>query len=66
MPIKEVTSEEAIRIIDTREPRGLFYTRENRKIVGIDNSTGDAWTEDFENLFDCVEWLDGKEVYRLI
>lgn len=26
--------------------------------IGIDNSTGDAWTEEFDNLEQCLNWLN--------
>jgi len=59
--IFKVPSEEADRIIDTREPLGLFYTiseRNGKKVyVGIDNSSGDAWCEDFKSLSGCKSWL---------
>ena len=47
----------AEKIIYTRKPVGLFYLLENKVYVGIDNSTGDAWTEEFPNLRQCREWL---------
>lgn len=55
--IQEITSEQASIIIDTRQPRGLFYLLDNSVYVGIDNSTGDAWTEEFPNPRQCKEWL---------
>jgi hypothetical protein len=62
MEIKKVDPEEATRIIETREPRGLFYCIDkefkNIKVyVGIDNTYGDAWTEDFRTLASCKRWL---------
>ena len=55
----KVSQEKALEIIETREPRGLFYSVEdNGYIVGIDNTTSDAWTEDFTMLADCINWLD--------
>lgn len=59
----KITSEKAFEIIDAREPRepkGLFYTEEDGVFVGIDNTTGDAWTKEFSNLTDCLEWLRGE------
>lgn len=58
--IKKVTNNEASEIIETREPKGLFYTIENGSYVGIDNSDGDAWTEEFKSLSPCKRWLLGK------
>lgn len=63
--IIKVTPEEASKIIETREPKGLFYTIEKvetkRIYVGIDNSRGDAWTEDFKSLSACKRWLNKYE-----
>lgn len=55
--IKEITSDQASLVIDTREPFGLFYLLDDDVYIGIDNSTGDAWTEEFSNLRQCKEWL---------
>jgi hypothetical protein len=57
---KEITPEEAHSIIETSEPLGLFYTFESGKYVGIDNRTGEAWTEDFKSLELCEQWLKGN------
>lgn len=61
MEIKKVTPEEATGIINSRIPLGLFYTIEKKGCVniyvGIDNSDGNAWTEDFKSLSSCKRWL---------
>ena len=57
----EVFSWEAKEIIDTHQPRGLFYISEYSGYTGIDNSNGDAWVEEFKTLDDCLNWLNGKE-----
>lgn len=54
--IKIISDKEADKIIDTRDPRGLFMLQE-MKFIGIDNRTGDAWTEEFDTYEDCVKWL---------
>ena len=46
--------------IDLRIPLGLFLTKEGRKWVAVDNSTGDAWTEEFSRKRQAVRWLRGK------
>ena len=55
--IKKITSERAGRIINKRYPLGLFYVLDGGVYVGIDNTTGDAWTEEFPNLRICKRWL---------
>ena len=55
---QEVTPEDMARIIDTREPHGLFYRKAGRRLyVGVDNASGDAWTEEFRSLRKCKRWL---------
>ena len=57
-----VTQEEASEIIETRELLGCFYVKEsNGKFTGIDNSKGDAWTEEFDDMVSCFKWLYGVE-----
>ena len=56
--IKKVTPEAMARIIEKRVPRGLFYRKAGRRLyVGVDNTTGDAWTEEFRSLRICKRWL---------
>lgn len=57
MEIRMITKAEADDIIATREPRGLFYLDTGKSFVGIDNSTGYAWTEEFDTLPKCRAWL---------
>ena len=44
-------------IIDTRKPQGLFYLLDRGVYIGINNTTGHAWTEEFTNLYLCKKWL---------
>lgn len=55
--IKKITPAEASNVIETRKPLGLFYCIDNGIYVGIDNRTGDAWTEDFRDLSAIKKWL---------
>lgn len=55
--IKEITLDQARTIVDIRKPFGLFYLLDDDIYIGIDNSTGDAWTEEFANLHQCKKWL---------
>lgn len=60
--VKEVSPQEARKIIETREPLGLFYRHDydTNVYVGIDNSTGDAWVEEFTDIRACARWLTLK------
>lgn len=55
------TVTEAIAVIETREPQGLFYVLDNDTHVAIDNTTGEAWTEEFTSQTEAQVWLTGKE-----
>lgn len=64
--ISEVSQKEAKRIIDTRQPRGRFFLKDcetagNQVFIGIDNTSGNAWTETFVSPNDCTNWLKGGE-----
>ncbi|MHC1722499.1 MAG: hypothetical protein AB9836_04755 [Aminipila sp.] len=60
--IIEIGSKEANSIIDSRKPLGIFYHLDGEICVGIDNSTGDAWTEEFKSVDDCKKWLIGEPI----
>lgn len=62
MEIKLVTREEANQIFDTREPMGLFYEIDGDSYIGIDNSTGDAWVEEFKTKEECFRWLKPEPI----
>jgi hypothetical protein len=64
--LKEVTLEKAGSIIESRQPLGRFYCKENDRYVGIDNRDGDAWTEDFDSIQECMDWLADKYVSKEI
>lgn len=59
--IIKVTGEEGNKILETREPKGLFYIKheENGKIryIGINNSTGEILKDSFKKLKTCKAWL---------
>ena len=58
--ISFVDAATALRIIDVRQPLGAFIQEDGGRYIGIDNGTGDAWTEEFPSLDKCVEWLSGE------
>lgn len=55
--VKKLKPVQARAVIETRQPMGLFYAYENGVYVGIDNSMGHAWTEEFSSLRKCKAWL---------
>lgn len=54
---KVVNHRKAEEIIRTRKPFGLFLEHDGEKYIGIDNSAGDAWVEEFDTAQKCLEWL---------
>lgn len=57
---KQVEKSDIIEIIEKRDRIGLFYCKDGDFWVGVDNTSGDAWTEDFNTEKDCIKWLMGK------
>lgn len=55
--IQRVCQEFANQVIETKKPLGYFYTFAGGIYTGIDNGTGDAWTEDFSSYEECMKWL---------
>lgn len=55
--INIVNNVNAIKIIEIRKPLGSFIINENSLWVAIDNTTGDAWTEEFTNLDSAIKWF---------
>jgi hypothetical protein len=53
-----LTSSQADDVIENRVPLGLFICHDGRWI-GIDNTDGNAWTEEFETKKYCEMWLIG-------
>ena len=60
--IIEVSSLEANIIINQRRPYGNFWMETmsvtgQMVYIGIDNTTGDAWTEEFDDREEMLSWL---------
>src|SRR5699024_5618006 len=52
-------------IIDHMEEehtRGLYYLVDGNVVVGVDNSTNKAWTEEFDHVIKCKAWLKGYDL----
>jgi len=60
--IQSITREQASKIIETNKPLGSFITIENDTFTGIDNITGNAFTEDFKDLKNCLAYLNGADL----
>lgn len=55
--IKKITKEEGHKIIETKEPLGLFWYKDNDVYVSIDNSEGEAFVEEFKYRSESHAWL---------
>ena len=63
--IQRVSPEQVQKVIRQYAPYGCFLTREDGKWIAVDNSTGNAWTEEFRWKRAAVRWLHGAlEVYQ--
>lgn len=58
--VKFISERIAQRVIAMRRPLGRFIQPDYNKsrFVAIDNSTGDAWTEEFATMGDAKAWLE--------
>ncbi len=63
---KEIGRQTSINIIETKKQLGLFVEDTGVEIIGIDNSDGNALTEEFPDRLECLSWLlrEGKEDER--
>lgn len=59
--IKKMTAAEFQTMMDSVPylPLGCFYLEDGGKIIGVDNSDGHAWTEEFDDFESCERWLNG-------
>lgn len=55
-----ISLEEVDKIINTGKPIGLFYAKDKENYIAIDNSTRNAWTEEFKTELDTIKWLSRK------
>lgn len=61
--IKEINNKEANAIIcnPSKADSGLFLHKDENFYVGIDNTTHEAWTEEFETREQCIHWLENSD-----
>ncbi|URZ15450.1 hypothetical protein [Clostridium felsineum] len=64
--IKSISTKTAIKIIRERKPIGKFLEfRKDGGFTAVDNSSGDAWTEDFETIEEAFRYLQGEDLYDI-
>lgn len=61
MDIKKVSESKILEIIETRQPKGIFYCLEQGMYIGVDNRDGNAWTDEFLYRNQCFSWLKDEE-----
>lgn len=61
----EINKDEADYIIYHCRPIGQFFLCEEGKFIGIDNRTGGAWTEEFDDFDKMLKWQLGTEISEL-
>lgn len=62
--IQKLTKEQMSEVIEVRRPIGKFYRQDGNTFIGVDNTTGDAWTEEFKGFDACIQWLNREEEYQ--
>jgi len=68
MDIKIITGEMFTQLLNSSEetydggyePKGLYIFRIEDKVIAVDNSTRDAWIEEFKDVRTAVAWLRGE------
>ncbi|URZ05922.1 hypothetical protein [Clostridium felsineum] len=61
--IKSISTNTTIEIIRARKPKGKFLEfRKDGGFTAVDNSDGDAWTEDFETIEEAFRYLQGEDL----
>src|SRR5699024_3696649 len=61
----EVNQEAMNYIIENMEEehtKGLFYRVDGDVVIGVDNSTNEDWTEEFNHVVKCKSWLKGYDL----
>ena len=55
--IKLIDLDELRAVLTLYRPRGLFLCREGKWWIAVDNTTGEAWTEEFLWKWHALCWL---------
>lgn len=62
MLLQKLTKKQAIALLDSGQngeysPIGRYWYKDDNSFIAIDNSTGNAWVEEFKTLRVCFEYL---------
>ncbi len=63
--IEEISRDDALKLIDNYQSippseHLYYYKYADDCYIGIDNTTGNCWTEEFQTLSQCRRWLRGE------
>lgn len=58
--IRRVSTKQLQEMLCNHTPRGRFLAKDGRRWVALDNSTCDAWVEEFRCKHQATRWLRGK------
>src|SRR5699024_537548 len=48
--------------MEEEHTKGLYYRVDGDVVVGVDNSTNEAWAEEFYHVIKCKVWLKGYDL----
>jgi len=48
--------------MEEEHTKGLFYRVDGDVVIGVDNSTNEAWAEEFDHVVKCKAWLKGYDL----
>ncbi len=58
--IQQISPKRMRKVISRYSPQGRFLSKQGHKWVAVDNSTCDAWTEEFRCKRHAIRWLRGE------
>src|SRR5699024_6274002 len=48
--------------MEEEHTKGLYYCMDGGVVIGVDNSTNEAWAEEFDHVVKCKAWLKGYDL----
>ena len=62
--IKELSMNDILAVMNCEEwkERGRYYCKCDEGYLAVDNSTGDAFTEQFTDYKEMIRWLGGEDI----
>src|SRR5699024_2499824 len=60
--VNQKTMDYIIENMEKEYTKGLFYCKDGDLVIGVDNSTNEAWTEEFDHVVKCKAWLKRSDL----